>query len=95
MSTEEFSESKIYDDLSCHQRKGNIQIFSDPMSGDYLYFGYVFFESDDTYEDVMYSVLLAEISDIIPKVYEKYAELKLDIIDNSISPKMIVFHEYT
>lgn len=31
--TEDVCESKWYENLNCYQRKGNIQIFDDPMSG--------------------------------------------------------------
>ena len=35
---------------SCYQSKGEIQFFDDPMSGDYLYFGYIFAVLDE-YDD--------------------------------------------
>lgn len=34
----------------CYQREGKIQFFDDPMSGDYLYFGYIYYKSDE-YDD--------------------------------------------
>lgn len=30
----------------CRQSKGNIQLFDDPMNGDYLYLGYILFNGD-------------------------------------------------
>lgn len=45
--TEEFMETDEYDDLVCNQIKGEIQFFDDPMSGDYLYFGYIVSCHDD------------------------------------------------
>lgn len=32
---------------SCYQSKNNIQLFDDPMSGEYLYFGYIFAVLDE------------------------------------------------
>ncbi|MDD5901728.1 MAG: hypothetical protein PUC73_12635 [Lachnospiraceae bacterium] len=37
------------EDYFCYQRKGKIQLFDDPMSGTYLYFGYIL-GAGDQYE---------------------------------------------
>lgn len=91
--TEELCESKEYEDLICYHEIGKIQSFDDPMSGNYFYFGYIFFESDDSYEDVMHSITLSDAvrqKKEIEQTFKKYFHYIPDI-----EPKIIVFHEYT
>lgn len=90
--TEENIDSDWYEDLTCYQRIGKIQIFDDPMSGDYLYFGYIFFETDE-YDDEMKSINLTEINDFANVVKEKFKEFFQIKIDEQ--PKIIVFNEFT
>ncbi|CAB1251478.1 protein of unknown function [Ruminococcaceae bacterium BL-6] len=90
--TEKIFESEKYEDLTCYQRVGNIQAFTDPMNGNYFYFGYIFFESDDSYEDVMRSITLSEARNKkkeIEQTFKKYFNYIPDI-----EPKIIVFNEY-
>lgn len=91
--TEDLGESRKYEDLTCYHSIKNIQVFDDPMSGDYLYFGYIFFKSGDEYDDVMYSIDVDDIKNKIPDVHEKFKEYFK--IDTKAEPKVIVFHEYT
>lgn len=90
--TEENCESDWYEDLRCYQRVGKIQIFDDPMSRDYLYFGYIFFETDDSYENKLGFISLekaTEISDIVKEELFKYFNLQMK------EPEIIVFNEFT
>lgn len=49
METDKFDDWKWTDDgekYRCYQSKGHIQFFDDPMSGSYLYFGYILADGD-------------------------------------------------
>ena len=39
--TDEWRTDENIDKWECYQTKGNIQLFTDPMSGSHLYFGYI------------------------------------------------------
>ena len=91
--TEENCESDWYEDLSCYQRVGKIQIFDDPACGDYLYFGYIFFKTDE-YDsgDGIHSINLTEINAVSNVVKDKLIEyFRLQIGE----PQVIIFNEYT
>ena len=91
--TEENCDSEWYEDLRNSQRVGKIQIFDDPMSGEYLYFGYIFFETDESYESAMDSISLLgvkEYGDWVKK--ELFEKLKIQI---SEPIQIIVFNEFT
>lgn len=89
--TEDVCESKWYENLNCYQRKGNIQIFDDPMSGEYLYFGYIFFETDEYYENKLGCYSLSDIEKIKDEVEQKLFE----VFKIKKEPKIIVFNEFT
>jgi hypothetical protein len=99
---DEFEDWKWTDDgekYFCYQRKGNIQLFDDPMSGDYLYLGYVLAKLD------MYECETTKFdSDIINQVKEniegeltKLIDLGVISKDPKFKPKyqIIVFEECT
>lgn len=45
------------DEYTCYQKNGKIQLFDDPMSNSYLYFGYVFASSDEySFDTVCFSI---------------------------------------
>lgn len=49
METDKFDDWKWTEegeDYTCYQRKGKIQFFYDPMSGNHLYFGYILASGD-------------------------------------------------
>lgn len=49
METDKFDDWKWTEegeDYTCYQRKGKIQFFYDPMSGNHLYFGYILADGD-------------------------------------------------
>jgi len=90
--TEENCESNWYEDLIDYQRIGNIQLFDAPTDGEHLYFGYIFFETDDNYENITYSHNLTEfnhIGNIVKEELFNKLGIELDY------PKIIVFNEFT
>lgn len=86
-------ESDWYENLRNNQREGHIQAFDDPMSGDYLYFGYIFFECGDEYRNAMSSISLSDIEQAKKEVEMSFNKhFGLDLKEE---PKVLVFHEYT
>ena len=39
--------SYLYENYVCFQRRGNIQLFDDPMDGEHLYIGYILADGDE------------------------------------------------
>lgn len=95
---EEWKWSASYENMICNQIKGKVQIFDDPMCGDYVYLGYILAAGDQyDFETSMFSE-----SDIRLKESEVYAELhylmKHGIISDeayTIPYQIIVFEECT
>lgn len=56
--TEEFHDSDLYEEWAFKHRAGQIQIFTDPMSGGHLYLGYIAAKFEDSYEDQSYITAL-------------------------------------
>lgn len=84
---------------TCNQSKGHIQLFDDPMNGDYLYLGYVLANGDKYVFDTV-NILISEIENIKWKVYEKLIELaRYGVIKDNVFDipkyKIIVFEECT
>lgn len=49
METDKFDDWKWSEDgekYTCYHRKGKIQLFTDPMNGQYIYFGYILADGD-------------------------------------------------
>jgi hypothetical protein len=74
--TENFVDSKKYEDLTCYQSKGNIQLFTDPMSGDHLYLGFVIGEIPENYGDYVitttigdYEKMKKEVDTVLQEIY--------------------------
>jgi len=91
--TEELCESEKYEKFTCFHREGRTQAFDDPMSGNYLYFGYIFFKTDDEWEDVMSSISLEEANIKQSEIENKFEECFGYAPDRK--PQIIVFNEYT
>lgn len=69
---DEWKWSKEGEQYTCYQRKGEIQLFDDPMSSSHLYFGYIL-ASNDEYDFETTSFVLSDI--------EKYAgNVKAELI---------------
>lgn len=62
--TEEFVETKEYEDLTCNAVRGNVALFTDLMSGEHLYLGYVIGEIPDDYSDIKIEFDFNDIGDI-------------------------------
>lgn len=68
-----------------YQSKGNIQLFDDPMSGNYLYFGYIVAEGDE------YCFPTIKINPLFPSTQSMYVNDKLfRLIDSGIISKKIL-----
>lgn len=100
--TDKFEDWKWTDEgekYFCNQTKGRIQLFDDPMNGDYLYFGYVLAKLD------MYEAETTKFDiDIVNQVQENVKGELLKLIDIGViskDPKFklkyqaIVFEECT
>lgn len=89
--------SKEGENYICNQRKGEIQFFDDPMSGSYLYFGYVLVAGDEySFNTEMFDV--SDIEKSSAKVQSELVKLQeLGVItkDPHFKPvcKIIVFEE--
>lgn len=96
----------IYDDWSedeenidkweCNQKVGEIQLFSDPMSGDHLYFGYIVSGHNEWDPDVVATVSLEDMLIIKPDVDDKLYETRMDIngIVDQLEYRVICFTEW-
>lgn len=78
---------------TCETRKGNIQLFTDPMNGADLYFGYILSSRDDESE-WMESIGIEDIISKKPLVDEALKKLKLPIPDDLPKYEMIFFTEW-
>jgi hypothetical protein len=93
MSNEEFCESKLYEELTCYQSVGKIQIFDDPASGGHKYFGYILDASEECGDDFSTQYQLDTVSNLGVDVYRKLIEVFKT--DEGISPlSLISFTEY-
>ena len=91
----------------CYQSKGNIQLFTDPMSGLHLYFGYVLSAQDEYNNPETTKISLVDenmgyIEEIFDKVMDALKESKLisqsmkDVItEDNVPFEMICFTEYS
>lgn len=84
--------------FTCYQRKGNIQLFDDPMSGEHLYLGYILADGDEyDFETTKFNI--AEIEGQYPYVTYKLQELQdIGVISKEAKLKgedyrVIVFEE--
>lgn len=68
-----------------NQSKGNIQLFDDPMSGNYLYLGYILAEGDQYHFPTTYLNILK------PSLRAPYVQyLLIDLIDSGVIDKKIL-----
>lgn len=66
----------------CYHSKGRIQLFDDPMSGTYLYLGYVLTNGDEyDFETTKFN------ADIVDQVHKKVKEALLELIDIGVISK--------
>lgn len=83
----------------CNQSKGNIQLFDDPMSGEYLYLGYVLANGDEyCFETTKFDINVANQVEIdVKNTLEKLIDIGVININEKPYPKyqIIVFEECT
>lgn len=58
----------------CYQRKGQVQLFYDPMGDSHLYFGYILAHGDE-YECPTGKINVSEIEEVKSEVENKFQEL--------------------
>lgn len=89
------------EEFLCYQRKGYIQLFDDPMSGEHLYLGYIL-ASGDQYEFATTKLNTWDFTEQEPGVLYRLKKLvDVGVIDKSIfiskdfKYEIIVFEECT
>ena len=83
----------------CYQRKGKIQLFDDPMNGDYLYLGYILAAGDEyEFKTEMFNVDLVKLVDMdVTKELvnlNNFGAIEEDALEKC-AYKVIVFEEWT
>ena len=92
MKTDKFDDwiwSDEGEKYTCYQRKGKIQLFCDPMSGCYLYFGYILADGD-MYE---YETSKFKVEDINNARDDVKNELSKLVDMGLINPKFILEYQ--
>ena len=96
----------IYDDWSedeenidkweCNQKAGKIQLFSDPMSGNHLHFGYIVSAHNEWDPDVVATVSMEDMMRMKQEVDDKLYEtgLNIDKITDRLEYRVICFTEW-
>lgn len=84
--------------FTCFQRKGQVQLFDDPMSEDYLYLGYIFGGGDQYgFDTIKFNAL--DVAVVLPKVEDALGRLKdagvVESVPEDINYGVIVFEECT
>lgn len=83
--TEEWRTDENMEKWESNQSKGHIQLFPDPMSGCYLYFGYIV-SVQDGYEDNIYKLDLSDRK-YIEKMYDKTLDA---LIESKLISKQVL-----
>lgn len=87
------------EEYTCNQIKGNIQLFDDPMNGNYLYLGYIFAKIEDWDGFDTEMIDPERFSDVMPDVIHNLIDLEskgvISEIPRLLNYKVIVFEEYT
>lgn len=104
--TDEWCTDENIDKWECCQTKGNIQLFTDPMSGSHLYFGYILSAQDeyDNPETTKISLRdedIKHMEEMCDKVLDALNETRLIseaimeiIAEDNIPFEVICFTEY-
>ena len=102
--TDEWRTDKNIDKWEYCQTKGNIQLFTDFMSGSHLYFGYILSAQDeyDNPETTKISLTMSRTEEIFDKVIDALMESKLIsqsiqevIAEDNVPFEVICFTEYS
>lgn len=91
--TDEWRTDENIDKWECYQTKDNIQLFTDPMSGAHLYFGYIISAHNEWDPDVVATVSMEDMLRLKQKVNDKLYETGLGITDR-LEYKVICFTEW-
>ncbi len=101
--TDEWRTDENIDKWECCQTKGNIQLFTDPMSGLHLYFGYILSAQDeyDNPETTKINLGIKDMEKMWEKVLDAFNETRLIseammeiIAEDNIPFEVICFTEY-
>lgn len=89
--------TKEGESFTCYHRKGKIQLFTDPMSGDYLYLGYIFANMDEYNDSGKYGIDYMGIESKFSDVREKLRYLvEIGAVTESVyycTPEVFMFVE--
>lgn len=77
----------------CNQIEGETQVFSDPCSGNHLYFGYVVAKNDE-YDTEIAKISISELQELKTIVDEKLKQVGWNIPREPIPYEVICFTEY-
>lgn len=91
--TDELKWSKLGEQMTCYQRPGKVQFFDDPMSGDYLYIGYIVGKIEGDYSDQCFKINTANA-----EMYRAMVDKQLEdwgIRVGGSEFELIVFNEFT
>ena len=101
--TDEWRTDENIDKWECCQTKGNIQLFTDPMSGLHLYFGYILSAQDeyDNPETTKINLGIKDMEKMWEKVLDAFNETRLIseammeiIAEDNIPFEVMCFTEY-
>ena len=99
--TDKFSDWKWEDESEkyfCYQRKGHIQLFDDPMSGNYLYLGYILANGDEyDFKTTKFDLIDVEIMELkvnnVLRYLQEVGVITEDINISELTYEMIAFKE--
>ena len=80
--TEEWRTDENIDKWECYQSKGNIQLFTDPMSGLHLYFGYILLSQNEY--DIPETIKINLVDNGEEEVNEKYDMVLEALIESNL-----------
>ena len=80
--TEEWCTDENIDKWECYQSKGKIQLFSDPMCGSHLYFGYILSAQNEYDKPETIKINLADSNEL--DINEKYDLVLDNLMDSNL-----------
>lgn len=105
--TDEWCTEENIDRWECCQSKGNIQLFTDRMSGSHLYFGYILsaqdeYDNPETTKISLTDESMSRMEETLDKVMDALTESKLisqsmqeEIAEDNVPFEVICFTEYS
>ena len=105
--TDEWCTEENIDRWECCQSKGNIQLFTDRMSGSHLYFGYILstqdeYDNPETTKISLTDESMSHMEETLDKVMDALTESKLIsqsmqevIAEDNVPFEVICFTEYS